>query len=75
MTAYLLLSNSSVKNMIWGGNMNCPKCKAKIGIMKHEIILDTGVIHCLRCVMCGYWSQSYPTYNPNFSVKQEQAAM
>ena len=43
--------------------------------MKHEIILDTGVIHCLRCVMCGYWSQSYPTYNPNFSVKQEQATM
>ncbi len=55
--------------------MNCPKCKAKIGIMKHEIILDTGVIHCLRCVMCGYWSQPHPTYNPNFNVKQEQATM
>jgi len=56
--------------------MNCPKCKAKIGIMKHEIILDSGIIHCLRCVLCGYWSQPHPTYkHQNFGAKQEQAIM
>jgi hypothetical protein len=26
--------------------MNCPKCKANIGAMKHEIMLDSGVVHC-----------------------------
>jgi predicted Zn finger-like uncharacterized protein len=39
--------------------MSCPKCKAKIGVMKHEIMLDAGVVHCTRCVICGYWSQPY----------------
>lgn len=34
--------------------MTCPKCKAKIGIMGHQIILGTGVVNGKRCVMCGY---------------------
>lgn len=39
--------------------MNCPKCKAKIGIMKHEIILDFGVVQGALCIICGYLSQPY----------------
>lgn len=41
--------------------MRCPKCKAKIGVMRHEVILDSGVVHCVRCVLCGYWSQPLRT--------------
>lgn len=37
--------------------MNCPKCKAKIGLMKHQIIVDFGVARGVRCIICGYWSQ------------------
>jgi predicted Zn finger-like uncharacterized protein len=55
--------------------MNCPKCKAKIGVMKHEIMLDSGVIYCTRCVICGYWSQPYPTYNRHHKTGQDQATM
>jgi hypothetical protein len=43
--------------------MRCPKCKARIGVVKHEVVLDAGVIHCLRCVICGYWSEPQPTYS------------
>jgi len=42
--------------------MSCPKCKAEIGVVKHEIMLDAGVIRCLRCIRCGYWSQPQPSY-------------
>lgn len=35
--------------------MVCPKCKAKIGVIGHQLILDTGVVDYRRCVMCGYW--------------------
>jgi Zn ribbon nucleic-acid-binding protein len=52
--------------------MICPKCKTKIGIMKHEIVLEAGVIHCNRCVMCGYWSQPYPTYKWQQEGRQGQ---
>jgi Zn ribbon nucleic-acid-binding protein len=55
--------------------MCCPKCKAKIGVVKHEIMLDSGVIYCTRCVICGYWSQPYPTYNRHNIVRQNQAIM
>ena len=53
--------------------MSCPKCKASIGVVKHEIVLDSGVIHCLRCVICGYWSQPHPTYNRNQKFSQKIA--
>ena len=43
--------------------MSCPKCKTRSGLVKHEIVLDSGIIHCLRCVICGYWSQPHPSYN------------
>lgn len=35
--------------------MTCPKCKAKVGIMSHEIILAHGVVNGCKCVICGYW--------------------
>ena len=55
--------------------MSCPKCRAKVGVMKHEIVLEAGVIHCVRCVMCGYWSKPYPTYSQHLKVRQNQARM
>lgn len=58
-----------------GGCMNCPKCKTKIGVVKHEIMLDAVVIQCARCVICGYWSQPYPTYNRHHKVTRDQAMM
>ena len=40
--------------------MECPKCKAKVGIMKHLLTVDTGAVHCIKCYICGYWVQAYP---------------
>ncbi len=41
--------------------MYCPKCKVKIGIIKHESIFDSGFVQGSLCIMCGYWSQPiYP---------------
>jgi len=50
--------------------MNCPKCKAKIGVMQHEIMLDSGVVHGTRCVICGYWSQPYFPYKSKHNARQ-----
>ncbi len=36
--------------------MMCPKCKAKIGVMRHEVNVDTGVVVVARCIICGYWA-------------------
>jgi predicted Zn finger-like uncharacterized protein len=55
--------------------MSCPKCKAKIGFMKHEIMLNAGVVHCTRCVICGYWSQTYPRYNQKNKARLNAALM
>jgi len=55
--------------------MGCPKCKAKIGIMKHEIMLDAGVVHCTRCVICGYWSQPYTLYQRKHKTRLKEAIM
>jgi uncharacterized Zn finger protein len=46
--------------------MSCPKCKAKIGITKQEVILASGVVQFARCVICGYWS------HPNAFYTQKQ---
>ncbi|HIJ95887.1 MAG TPA: hypothetical protein HPP94_09160 [Desulfuromonadales bacterium] len=35
--------------------MRCPKCKAQIGVMNHEIIVETGIVECIRCIICGYY--------------------
>ena len=37
--------------------MECPKCKARIGIMKHLLMVETGAVHCIKCYICGYWVQ------------------
>jgi Zn ribbon nucleic-acid-binding protein len=37
--------------------MVCPKCKARIGIMKHLLMVETGAVHCIKCYICGYWVQ------------------
>jgi hypothetical protein len=42
--------------------MGCPKRNAQIGVMKHEIVLDSGVVQCTRCVLSGYLSQPYSPY-------------
>jgi hypothetical protein len=55
--------------------MSCPKCKAEIGVMKHEIILDFAVVQGTRCVICGYWSQPYPTYKGQRKVSQNHATI
>jgi len=55
--------------------MDCPKCKAKIGVVKHEIMLDSGVIYCARCVICGYWSQPHPMYKRHHTFNQVQTMM
>jgi predicted Zn finger-like uncharacterized protein len=38
--------------------MECPKCKAKVGIMSHLLMVDTGVVHCIKCYICGFWVQT-----------------
>ena len=40
--------------------MECPKCKAKIGIMSHTQTVSTGAVHCIECYICGYWVQTWP---------------
>ena len=40
--------------------MRCPKCKAKIGIRRDRFMLETGLICCIQCFICGYWVQEYP---------------
>jgi predicted Zn finger-like uncharacterized protein len=55
--------------------MSCPKCKAKIGVMKHEVILDAGIVQCTRCVICGYWSQPYSSNKRKFKTRLNETAM
>ncbi len=40
--------------------MNCPKCKAKIGVIEHHFFSDSGEITGILCYMCGYWLQLQP---------------
>ncbi|TWJ19073.1 hypothetical protein [Geobacter argillaceus] len=35
--------------------MTCPKCKARIGIFKQELTVDTGPAFGINCFICGYW--------------------
>lgn len=46
----------AIKNLHKGENlMRCPKCQALIGVADHEIIIDTGIVECSRCIICGYF--------------------
>ena len=40
--------------------MSCPKCKAKIGIVRQKIAYESGLSAGKICYMCGYWIQEYP---------------
>ncbi|MEI7816034.1 MAG: hypothetical protein WCI45_02470 [Desulfuromonadales bacterium] len=55
--------------------MNCPKCKARIGVMKHEVILDFAVVQGTRCIICGYWSQPYPTHYRQQKIRGDHVVM
>ena len=56
--------------------MSCPKCKAEIGIAKHEVRLDSGIVQCTRCVICGYWSQPYhPSFKRQYKIRKNEAVM
>lgn len=41
--------------------MTCPKCKAKVGIMNSEVILEHGAVNGCRCIICGYWKFEHTT--------------
>jgi hypothetical protein len=45
--------------------MTCPKCNAKIGIMNHQIVHNTGVVYGSRCIMCGFWEFDHPVTRNN----------
>ena len=37
--------------------MTCPKCKARIGIHRQELTVETGPVFGTNCFICGYWVQ------------------
>jgi hypothetical protein len=55
--------------------MDCPKCKAKIGVMNHEVILDFTVVQGTRCIICGYWSQLYPMHSRPQHIRQSEVVL
>jgi hypothetical protein len=40
--------------------MSCPKCKAKIGVLRQQFTTEAGKIIGVLCYICGYWKQEYP---------------
>jgi hypothetical protein len=40
--------------------MSCPKCNAKIGVLRQQISTETGKVIGVLCYMCGYWHQEDP---------------
>jgi len=54
--------------------MECPKCKAKVGIMSHTLMVDTGIVHCSKCYICGYWVQTGPVGRGDQSFLHRQQA-
>jgi hypothetical protein len=50
--------------------MTCPKCKAAIGVMNSEIILEHGVVNGCRCIICGYWKFDPPPKRTLVYTKQ-----
>jgi hypothetical protein len=37
--------------------MLCPKCKAKIGIIRQQLATETGQVTGILCYICGFWKQ------------------
>ena len=37
--------------------MICPKCKAKIGILRELYHCEVGLVAGIICYMCGFWLQ------------------
>lgn len=37
--------------------MLCPKCKAKIGIIRQQLATETGKVSGILCYICGFWKQ------------------
>ncbi|MCM2358185.1 MAG: hypothetical protein NDI77_08545 [Geobacteraceae bacterium] len=54
--------------------MTCPKCKAKVGIMRHRFAVETGLISCIKCCICGYWVQEYPNNNERMMTLEALAS-
>lgn len=40
--------------------MTCPKCKAKVGVIRQKLTTETGHSAGILCYICGYWVQEYP---------------
>ncbi len=40
--------------------MTCPKCKAKIGVLRDRFATESGEASGVLCYICGYWIQEYP---------------
>jgi hypothetical protein len=43
----------------WGKTMSCPKCKAKIGVLRQQITTESGKVSGVLCYICGYWKQDH----------------
>jgi len=43
-----------------GETMSCPKCKAKIGVIRQQLATETGKVFGVLCYICGYWKQENP---------------
>lgn len=39
--------------------MNCPKCKAQIGLHRYESRTQNHVAQGMSCSVCGYWREGF----------------
>ena len=39
--------------------MKCPKCSARVGIMKQTLATDAGFASGVICYICGFWKQEF----------------
>jgi hypothetical protein len=54
--------------------VTCPKCKARVGVMRDVVVVGTGAVHCVRCFVCGYWVQA-DSLTPSFSPRPGTGAV
>lgn len=51
--------------------MSCPKCKAKIGIIRHRFAIESGMILCSKCCICGFLVQEYRQHHvPSLAAEE-----